>query len=83
LNVHGRCAQVAWCRYLISFRLELADKKVRPSGSPPRDAGLAALGQSLCGFPEHAPDCGFAAFFARCAAPAALSAHLPLLAGLC
>src|SRR5579875_1951823 len=81
-------AQVAWCRYLISFRLELADKKVRPSGtdnSPPRDpSGFAAVlsgsssllggavavpgssgAAALCAFPEHTPDCKFAAYFAR------------------
>lgn len=61
------CAvQVAWFRYLISFQMELADKKCRPSGSPPRDSGFAALQSRICAFPNHEADCKFAQYFRRC-----------------
>lgn len=58
--------QVAWFRHLISFQMELADKKCRPSGSPPRDSGFAALQSRICAFPEHDKDCKFAEYFRRC-----------------
>ncbi|BDA50323.1 probable GTP diphosphokinase RSH3, chloroplastic [Coccomyxa sp. Obi] len=56
---------VAWFRHLISFQMELADKKCRPSGSPPRDSGFAALQSRICAFPEHDADCKFAEYFRR------------------
>ena len=59
-------AQVAYARWLISFGMELEDKKVRPRGSPPREGVLADLAQQLCAFPAHAPTCKFATFY-RCA----------------
>lgn len=57
--------QVAYARWLISFGMELEDKKVRPRGSPPREGVLADLAQQLCAFPAHAPTCKFATFY-RC-----------------
>ncbi len=57
--------QVAYARWLISFGMELEDKKVRPRGSPPREGVLADLAQQLCAFPTHAPNCKFATFY-RC-----------------
>jgi hypothetical protein len=60
------CKQVAWYRYLISFQMELADKKCRPRGSPPRDGAFAALSTRVCTFPDHDSDCKFAQYFHRC-----------------
>lgn len=57
--------QVAWCRWLISFQMELEDGKVRPSGSPPRDSGAAALSLAICAFPHHDAHCKFADYFRR------------------
>ena len=62
--------QVAWSRYLVSFQMELADKKCRPSGSPPRDSGFLNLHLRICAFPAHDSGCKFADYFQRCAAPA-------------
>ena len=59
--------QVAWSRYLVSFQMELADKKCRPSGSPPRDSGFLNLHLRICAFPTHDHGCKFAAYFQRCA----------------
>ena len=59
-------AQVAYARWLISFGMELEDKKLRPRGSPPREGVLADLAHQLCAFPAHAPTCKFATFY-RCA----------------
>ena len=59
---------MAYARWLISFGMELEDKKVRPRGSPPREGVLADLAQQLCAFPAHAPACKFATFY-RCLPP--------------
>ena len=59
--------QVAWSRYLVSFQMELADKKCRPSGSPPRDSGFLNLHLRICAFPTHDSGCKFADYFQRCA----------------
>lgn len=59
--------QVAWSRYLVSFQMELADKKCRPSGSPPRDSGYLNLHLRICAFPTHDSGCKFADYFQRCA----------------
>jgi ppGpp synthetase/RelA/SpoT-type nucleotidyltranferase len=60
---------VAWGRWLITWQLELVDKKCRPSGSPGRDTSLTAFYNRLhpstvpsCAFPQHAADCKFANF---------------------
>ncbi len=58
-------AQVAYARWLVTWGMELEDKKLRPSGSPPRDGVLADLAHQLCAFPAHAPDCKFATFYRR------------------
>ncbi len=58
-------AQVAYARWLVTWGMELEDKKLRPSGSPPRDGVLADLAHQLCAFPAHAPDCKFATFYGR------------------
>ena len=49
----GSDAQVAWARMLISWQLELADKKLRPAGSPAHDTTLS----HICPFPHHNPHC--------------------------
>jgi hypothetical protein len=54
--------QVAWARWLITWKLELEDKKCRPRGSPAHDSSLADLANKICNFPEHNSDCKFAAF---------------------
>ena len=59
--------QVAWSRYLVSFQMELADKKCRPSGSPSRDSGFLNLHLRICAFPTHDSTCKFADYFQRCA----------------
>lgn len=59
-----RGVQVAWARMLISWQLELADKKLRPAGSPAHDTTLS----HICPFPKHASSCPAAdtdAFLAR------------------
>lgn len=53
---------MAWARWLITWKLELEDKKCRPSGSPGNDSSLAHLASQVCEFPSHGPDCKFAAF---------------------
>lgn len=58
--------QIAWSRYLVSFQMELADKKCRPSGSPPRDSGFLNLHLRICAFPTHDSGCKFADYFQRC-----------------
>ncbi len=63
-------AQVAYARWLVTWGMELEDKKLRPSGSPPRDGVLADLAHQLCAFPAHAPDCKFATFYRRACPPA-------------
>ena len=60
-----RVWQVAYARWLVTWGMELEDKKVRPSGSPPREGVLADLAHQLCAFPSHAPECKFATFY-RC-----------------
>jgi len=52
-------AHVEFARWLISWELELQDKKCRPSGSPEHDRTLAALHGELCRFPEHNKACPF------------------------
>ena len=53
----------------MTWGMELEDKKVRPSGSPPREGVLADLAHQLCAFPAHAPDCKFATFYRRAGRP--------------
>lgn len=60
-----RMWQVAYARWLVTWGMELEDKKVRPSGSPPREGVLADLAHQLCAFPSHTPECKFATFY-RC-----------------
>ena len=69
--------QVAWSRYLVSFQMELADKKCRPSGSPPRDSGFLNLHLRICAFPTHDSGCKFADYFQRCAPATQLTAAVP------
>ncbi|KAK9784752.1 hypothetical protein WJX73_002843, partial [Symbiochloris irregularis] len=49
----AREQQVAWARMLISWQLELADKKLRPAGSPAHDTTLS----HICPFPQHDSTC--------------------------
>ncbi|KAK9836987.1 hypothetical protein WJX81_004431 [Elliptochloris bilobata] len=60
---------VAYARWLVTWGMELEDKKVRPSGSPPREGLLADLAHQLCAFPSHAFDCKFATFYSAKLAP--------------
>lgn len=46
-------------RWLITWELELQDKKCRPSGSPERDTALSSLQGQLCRFPTHNEACPF------------------------
>eukprot|EP00873_Tetraselmis_striata_P037498 jgi/Tetstr1/457762/TSEL_044307.t1 len=53
-------AHVAFARWLITWELELADKKCRPTGSPEQDNALSALASEMaCSFPEHSKHCPF------------------------
>ena len=65
---------MAWSRYLVSFQMELADKKCRPSGSPPKDSSFLNLHLRICAFPTHSTGCKFADYFQRCAHRASLLA---------
>lgn len=47
------CLQVAWARMLICWQLELADKKLRPAGSPAHESALS----HICPFPNHDDSC--------------------------
>ena len=52
-------AHVEFARYLITWELELQDKKCRPSGSPEVDNALASLHGEICRFPIHNENCPF------------------------
>lgn len=54
--------------------MELADKKCRPSGSPPKDSSFLNLHMRICAFPTHDSGCKFADYFQRCARCASLLA---------
>jgi len=52
-------AHVAFARWLITWELELADKKCRPTGSPEQDTALSSLQHEVCSFPAHSEHCPF------------------------
>eukprot|EP00192_Tetraselmis_astigmatica_P010336 CAMPEP_0117649902 /NCGR_PEP_ID=MMETSP0804-20121206/1244_1 /TAXON_ID=1074897 /ORGANISM="Tetraselmis astigmatica, Strain CCMP880" /LENGTH=816 /DNA_ID=CAMNT_0005455719 /DNA_START=1014 /DNA_END=3464 /DNA_ORIENTATION=+ len=52
-------AHVEFARWLITWELELSDKKCRPSGSPDKDNVLSTLHGQMCQFPQHNKACPF------------------------